>query len=280
VNWLIDADQFDGYRDDLVACIRSLGHEVRFVHTPSPPYRWEDEGCSYRRAFPKDACVVTHGDIELVTRVRREKLWKPGAFATIEKFACSSYYRWFGRFILNQDHVMLPFGELDRKRDYLFDKFGTDNRIFIRPDSPLKFFTGQVATRDTFDADLEFMAFHEFPTSSIVIFSSAKSIRAEWRFVVANRKIVAGCQYKSDGQLDLQPHYEPAAFDLAGTIAAEEYQPDHVWVMDICQTDANNLHLLEIGGFSFSDLYLCDKLSIVKAVSEAATQFERASSVP
>lgn len=40
--------------------------------------------------------------------------------------------------------------------------------------------------------------------------------------------------------------------------------------MDVCQTDDNRLHLLEIGGFSFADLYVCDKRAIAEAVSAAA----------
>ena len=43
--------------------------------------------------------------------------------------------------------------------------------------------------------------------------------------------------------------------------------------MDICQTADGEFHLLEIGGFSFADLYSCDKAAVVAAVSEAAHTF-------
>src|SRR5579872_1794349 len=105
VGWLIDAEMFDGYRDELVACIRALGHYAKLIRAPQPPYRWDDVGCSYRDSFPQDACVITHGDIEFVTRICREKRWVPGAFASIENFACSSYYCQFGDFLLNQDYA-------------------------------------------------------------------------------------------------------------------------------------------------------------------------------
>ena len=47
---------------------------------------------------------------------------------------------------------MLPYAELSRCQDFLFNKIGRGDRIFVRPDSPLKLFTGQIATRETFAA--------------------------------------------------------------------------------------------------------------------------------
>jgi len=56
----------------------------------------------------------------------------------------------------------------------------------------------------------------------------------------------------------------------AQTIASCGYSPDPVWIIDICQTSDGEYHLLEIGGFSFADLYACDKSDIVNAVSNVA----------
>ncbi len=270
VGWLIDADMFDGYRDQLIAAIHDQGHTVKLINAPSPPFRWDDVGCSYRETFPEDGCVISHGDIELVTRIHHERRWTPGAFCTIENFACTSYTCWYGEYLLNRDYIMLPFGELDRCKDFLFDSVGRDDRVFVRPDSPLKLFTGQIATRDTFSADLDFMGFYEFPVNSLVVVSSPKTIKNEWRFVVANGKVVAGCQYKTADDLDYQPDYDSNAFDLAKSIASIAYEPDPVWIMDICKSLDNSYHLLEIGGFSFADLYACNMADVVAAVSGAA----------
>jgi len=40
------------------------------------------------------------------------------------------------------------------------------------------------------------MAFYRFPKESLVVVSSAQEILVEWRFVVADKKVIAGCQYK------------------------------------------------------------------------------------
>jgi hypothetical protein len=223
VGWLIDADMFPHYRDELVACIRSQGHEVHLIRAPQPPYRWDDVGCSYRETFPKDACVVAHGDIELVSRIAHERRWTPGAFATIEHFYCSSYYCRFGDHLLNRDYVMLPFGELARCREFLFRTVGLGERTFVRPDSPLKLFTGQIVARESFETDFEFMGFYEFPKYSLVVVSSPRDIETEWRFVVVDRRVIAGCQYKNAGVMNSQPQYDSAAFELASRIANSEY---------------------------------------------------------
>lgn len=269
--WLIDSEMFgDAYRQDLVRSIESQGHEVKLIRVPQPPYRWDNEGCSYRETFSADSCVIAHGDIELVTRIRDERRWRPGAFCSVENYFCSRYYCWFGSYLLNDDYMMLPYAELSRCRDFLFDKIGRGDRIFVRPDSPLKLFTGQVATRETFAADLELMGFYEFPGDSLVVVSSPKEIVCEWRFVVAEGKIVASSLYRDSSDSATAQGVDKSALEFATELAVGGYQPDPVWILDICKTADGSYRLLEVGGFSFSDLYACDKGAIVEAVSAAA----------
>lgn len=215
--------------------------------------------------------MIAHGDIELISRIGTERLWTPGVFATIDHFFCSSYFPHYGEYLLNNDYVMLPFGELARQRDFLLETLGIDDTVFIRPDSPLKLFTGQVAKRESFAADIEYMGFYEFPTNSIVVVSSPKSIVYEWRFVVVRGQVVAGCQYAANGVHDESACYPHEALALAETIAANKYQPDPVWILDICQTVEGDYRLLEIGGFSFANLYACPKSEVVRSVSDTAS---------
>lgn len=270
VGWLLDGDMFPHYRDELVDAVRSQGHIAKLVHAPSPPFRWDDVGCSYGDTFPADHCVVSHGDIELVTRIFHEQRWRPGAFATVENYLCSSYVNHFGEFWLNRDYAMLPFGDLERRKQFLFDSFGIDGRVFIRPDSPLKLFTGQTASIESFDSDLEYMGFYEFPRQSLVVVSTPKTIKREWRFVVAEQDVVSGCLYSENGAFAPKPEVDMDAMGLAETVASKDYAPDPVWIVDICQTSDDDYHLLEIGGFSFADLYACNKSDIVRAVSAVA----------
>jgi hypothetical protein len=132
-------------------------------------------------------------------------------------------------------------------------------------------FTGQIATRATFASDLEFIEFYDFPRDSLVVVSSPKELRKELRFVVANGEIVAGCLYKTGDTLDYQPECDREALEFAKSVVSSvNYEPDPVWVLDVCETADGTHHVLEIGGFSFADLYACNMSDVVRAVSRAA----------
>ncbi len=270
VGWLLDASVFATYHDELAGAVVRNGFLVKSINRPNPPYRWDDTQSSYRDAFPAGTCVVAHADIDLVTRVQRDALWRPGAFATVDHFFCSHYFPHYREHLLNSDHAFLPFRDLSTRSMELFDRFGRDGRIFVRPDSPLKLFTGLLVSRDTFEKDLEFMAFYEFPVESLVVVSSPKSINKEWRFVIADQRIVASSEYKDGETLIARAGADDAAVALAHTILQCDFAPDPVWVMDICETADHKFYLLEVGGFSFSDLYACDKDAVVRAVSRVA----------
>ena len=214
--------------------------------------------------------MVTHADMDLVRRVHRDGLWSPGAFANVERLHCSYYYTHLGQFLLGDRYTMLPFGELSRCQTQLFDQFGHQGRIFVRPDSPLKLFSGQLVTEKMFDRDLEYMAFYEFPRESLVVVSSPQEIVKEWRFVVVDKTVIAGSLYKSNGITDIDPEATGPARELAERIAGMDYAPDPAWVVDICETASGDFRLLEVGAFSFCDLYDCDKVAVVKAVSAAS----------
>ena len=272
VGWLIDAGVFPAYHDEFVDAVRRCGHDVVSVGRPDPPYNWDDVDSAYRKAFPRGACVVTHADIDLVHRVASDNLWTPGVFATVPHFHCSHYYAHFGKYLLNRDYVMLPFGELPRCRDLLFDRPGRDDQLFVRPDSPLKTFTGQVISRQSFEKDFEYLGFYEFPIESLIVVSAPQSITDEWRFVIADGDVITGSHYLSGGEQLRQPASDPNAEQLAKAVAGSGFQPDRVWVLDICRTVDGEYHLLEIGAFSFADLYGCDKHAVITAVSTVAQE--------
>ena len=270
VHWLLDPSVFETEHVDLAAAIVRQGFSFKDVNRPPLPYRWEDTKSAYRQLFPRGACVVTHADIDLVMRVRADDNWTPGVFASVERFFCSHYFAHFGRFLLNRDYALLPFAELLRCSDFLFDTFGREGRIFVRPDSPLKLFTGLVASQATIERDVEFMGFYDFARESLVVVSSPKPILREWRLVIADGQIVTGSKYKEGDENVRRPGVEPDVVAFAQGVLAGGYAPDPVWVIDICQTADNEYHLLEIGGFSFAGLYACDKDAVVEAVSAVA----------
>lgn len=270
VNWLLDGEIFGDERDGLIAAIKSHGQHVKVVNPPKPGYSWDDEGCSYRETFPTDSCVIVHGDIDLATRVRRESRWVPGAYCNVERLKCSAYYTALGEFLLAREYIMVPFGDLLRQRDFLFATLGKDDQLFVRPDSPLKLFSGQLVGFDTFEADVEFLGFYEFDTAEIVVVSRPQTIECEWRFVVADKQVIAGATYGRDSKEALQAQVGDPAWEYVAQVTSSGYEPDPVWIADICSTPDGELRLLEINAFSYGQLYSIDKSPIVEAVSRRA----------
>ncbi len=270
VGWLIDAVAFDAYHAELASAVTRNGHKAVSVTRPSPPYQWDDANCSYRKSFPRGSCVIVHGDVDLVRRVQSEQLWNPGVFATIPHYFCSYYYPRLSQFLLNDSYVMLPFGDLPRRKDFLFQCLGKNDLLFVRLDSPLKMFTGQTISLDEFDKDYEFIGFNEFPIETIIVVSVAQKLVAEWRFIIADGRIVAGSQYKDGGELVAVPATDAGAFAFTDQIVSTGYHPDPVWVLDIGLVTDGRYRVVETGGFSFAGLYACDKDAVVQAVSSAA----------
>jgi hypothetical protein len=167
VSWLLEEEMFPDYRDALVAEIRRQGHVARLVPELTWGYRWDDVGSPYLKLFPREACVVFHGSMELAIRLSVESPWTPTVFCNWNNFECSTYYCHFPEHLLNEDYVLMPFGELLRRKTFLFDAFAKDAAIFVRPNSCRKSFTGQVARWDTFEKDVEFMAFYDVPPETI-----------------------------------------------------------------------------------------------------------------
>jgi ATP-grasp domain, R2K clade family 3 len=269
VGWLLHGDVFAEYHDELTAAIRACGHHFVSLNRPRAPYDSDDLHNGYRNAFPSGSCVITHADIDLVLRVRAAACWTPGVFATLPNYFCSHYFTYLQPYLLNGECTFLPFAELVSQKESLFDRFGIDGAIFVRPDSPLKIFTGQTTTYESFVKDVEFMGFYEFPRDSLVVVSSPKMIEHESRFVVVEGKVVAGSKNRVGNEIRLSSP-DVDSLRLAQQIAQCGFQPDSAWVMDICRTTDGRYSLLEIGAFSFANLYGCDKRAVVEAVSETA----------
>ncbi len=278
VGWLIDAAAFESYHDELVAAVKRNGYTVVSISRPPMPYHWRDVPSLYRNAFPTGACVVTHGDVDLVRCVRADGLWTPGVFASVEKYFCSHYYTHLGKYLLNERYAMLPFGELPRCINFLVKTFGVDDKVFVRPDSPLKSFTGQVISRDEFEKDFEFLGFNGFPVESLVVVSVPQRIRSEWRYVVGGGDVIAGSQYKIDGEMVSLEANDMESLRFARSVIVSGFSPDPVWILDIGKSEAGSYHIVEVGGFSFAGLYACNKNLVVQHVSRIAREICLASS--
>lgn len=212
--------------------------------------------------YDRNACVICYGDIDFVRQVVKSAPFIPGVWCNFNNMKCSTYYAYLGDHLLNQQYLMMPIGDLSRRWVDLTIAWDRGS-LFIRPDSGTKPFTGYVVAPDE-SYKIQTLIQTVGPETLVVV-APEKEITAEWRFVICDRKVVAGCQYLPN---ELS-NYPPSSFRLAEIIATQEWQPDLCYTVDIVESEGE-VRLMEINGFSCAGLYGCDMVSIVCWASKAA----------
>ena len=141
----------------------------------------------------------------------------------------------------------------------------------MRPDSPLKPFSGRVCQLEGISLGaLDHGFYYDDPNLPVVV-APVRAIGEEWRFVVANGRVVAGSGYEASRRAQVQPGAERAAA-RAQEIADVLEAPEAVYVLDLADCDGE-LRLLELNPFSGADLYGCDPDAVVAAVSGVAESY-------
>ena len=260
VNWLIQKGVFDdGNPKRLYDLVISRGMECQ----------WVDHIISIGKHYNDEDCVIAYGSINFVMQLMRNKPWVPTAWFNLHNLQCTNYYAHWGKYLLQQDYSFLPWAEIRRKTDYLYNRHGESNNIFIRPNSNTKVFTGSVVKLDEFENWYKKIQDCYNPDKeSLVVVARPQNITHEWRFVVADKKVLTGYLYKVDHEDNSL--FTCAARVLADEIASDEWQPDVMYVLDICKTGDGEHHLLEIGSWNTAGLYKCDLDVIVEKASELA----------
>lgn len=259
-DWVIEADVFRSRDAELQRAVEARGGSA---------VAWRDEWWDHQSWPRLQHAVVFHGSLGNAARIARELPWRPGAFCHTHAFHCSAWYPQAERWLVHREWTVLPASRLVADPSAEAARVGSGAEVFVRPDSPLKPFSGRVLpVRDITLAALDHGYYFDDPHLAVVV-AAKRAVGREWRYVVVDRRVVAGSRYAADGRTALpdDPTGEPWAF--AAAVAAELTPPEPVYVLDICE-DAGELRLLELNPFSGADLYACDATAVVTAVSAAA----------
>lgn len=261
--WLLQTDIFKENIDGLIQAIEKFGYEYDvYKYVPF----WGDK--TYKYVFKPDDCIIFYGSLNFAQQIKKETCWTPGVYCDLNQLKCSSYYTYFGAYLLNQDYWMLPFGELKRRKEEIFRVFG-DN-FFIRPDSGFKTFTGQILGRDNFDKEISFFKNYGLEDNSIVLLSSLKNLAEEYRFVVCENKVVTGSLYKRYLENETSPQVPTDAVNFAQNILNSiDFPYQDPYTLDVAKV-GDNFFVVEINSFSCSGFYQADVEKIVEAVSQKA----------
>ena len=228
--------------------------------------------------FEQGACVVTHGTVEFNKSIERSeyaKWWTPGMYFNKNVKSFSKFAPYIGADLLNADFTILPFGEVCRRLQ-------KSESIFIKPESGLKEFTGQViyGIKPAEETLRDLSPHGQIDPTTLCVLARPKDIKAEFRYVICDKKIVTGSEYRWDNVLDVRRDTHPTADVMAKKIAEADWQADTVYICDVAlltgrsnnNIDYTYAKVVELNAFSSSGLYACDTYKIVEAVSAAAAR--------
>jgi hypothetical protein len=266
--WVIEANVEGLPSAALQSEIRRQGMDVRivkpFLHVPPPGDLLGAEQLSI------DANAVFTGTLPVMRYIQQTRRWRPGGWCSFERLACSTYYAYFGRYLLNQNYSLLPIAEAIRLEDQLFGVYGRNNSIFVRPNGVDKSFPGKLIDRDSFASLL-------FPNSLdptlLVMVAEPRPIRYEWRLFIQHGRVIASSQYRLNGKTNLARDVPRSVVAYAETLlTAVEWRPDPLFVMDVCDS-MDELKIVELNSFSCSGQCAVDLKEYVSAATNSAMSY-------
>lgn len=155
------------------------------------------------------------------------------------------------------------------KSTEIANRLNVTDKFFVRPNSPLKPFSGRVAEpRSLTLAKLDHGFYCDDETLPVVV-APFRNIGKEWRFVIANQRVVAGAAYAPKTRKPVSVELDSDAAAFASMVALQIPSPAAVYVLDVCEC-SGELRLLELNPFGGADLYACDAIAIIDGVSAIA----------
>lgn len=224
-------------------------------------------------------CVITSGSIWMNKGLRKARPNSVGNYHDAKTFNCSSYYHNWGKYLTQKKYMLLPFSEIIRQVDWIYDTLAVDGSVFIRPDSGEKEFAGELVHRDRFQAFSEDalmrIGYQDGLTSGLLcVVSSPVDIDKEFRLVIVDKKVVTGSTYRVAKHLhseDISEYDEIGINAFAHKVLNDnppQLPPFHV--LDIAQESNGEFSIMEVGCFCCCGLYECDRRKIALSISECA----------
>jgi hypothetical protein len=269
VNWILEDGVFGCSITPLAAEIRKQGFNVKIID-------YARGITDYEHFFPPTECVIFYGSLYIAEQILSRGLtWIPGIIGTIEHYYCTAYYPHLKPWLLNAEGHILPLSELFSAAVGNFKlplDLEQDKRLFIRPNSPLKPFAGGLHSPKTLtDLDSFMRRYYLEDPNMLVVVATEKPIEAEWRVIIAEKQVLCASQYRQFGKPYYQSGMPAIVQQVAEAVAQQQWQPDSIWVLDLCCSD-NEAYVLEIGFLSCSALYQCDLSLVVREASNLARQ--------
>lgn len=166
---------------------------------------------------------------------------------------------------INNPSLPISYGHLKTLKD-LDDIKG--DKVFIRPDSGNKTFTGFVCEKSRLITELTYCNLND--SSNLIITSEKKLHPLEYRFWIINNKIITHSSYSSNSCVDNPFKSRPTIFAsvlrfVLNILESTCYNKGN-YVLDICLVN-NQPYVLETNALSTSGLYECDFWNLINGLT-------------
>jgi hypothetical protein len=262
VNWLIESNISD-YHEQFLSELNHAG----YVYKETSYLRFRrDEISQY---FPEHDCVLFRGTLNLGRDILRTS-WIPGAYMDEKNLRCSTYYTYFGKYLLNNKYFLITLGELIRRREEILDYFNSDGDLFIRPDSNMKSFRAGIFNLNNLNIIQSLKSELGTNETTLLLVSQKKPISKEWRFFIYKNQVITGSLYLV-GEERIDERIKGGYLEnyVNDVLKAVDWYPESLYTFDICESNGE-LHLLELGSYSCAGEYGCDLGLIIEAGAKAA----------
>lgn len=263
--WIVEVseDFLDGER--VAQAVENKGRTVHRI-----------QGLHYY-TYPRISGVpIGYGSNNFILKMSRQPHISEGVFDWHNRLRCSNYYN----YVYPEGRIFLPYGSLKFAWENLLSMYGEE--VFIRPDSSLKPFDGQVVkTRDLKDIETHPSALNRAADDMIVI-DKVREIGTEYRVFCRNGKAVCHSSY-----LTTEFHPAPkAVIDFAEVVAKKLIEPvNTVLSVDVTvdragrfirtgkdSPEERSCRLIEIGGVNSAGLYGCDINAFIEMMEAEAEE--------
>ena len=209
-------------------------------------------------------CGIIYGSIQFVNKCLEQSCLYPGSYYSATGYQLQNYLSSYEpHYFLNRHGFFVPFRWMFGKFSYYQSLLG--ERIFIRPNSGKKLFTGQVV--ESID-DLNML----YKTSSVVdntlvYISGAKELSHEFRYIIVDGKVVGHSQYHVNGEISITEDDNTECRALAQSLADDTDEFNNTFVCDVGLCDGLPF-VIELNCINTSGWYLANVSDIMNALNE------------
>lgn len=253
--WIIQKNIYTGDLKNIIKYLHEL--ELSYILVDVIPF-----SKSLDIDINHDGPIIAYGSTTLMKLSSKNWIWY-----NEDIFKPSIWGYKIGTKYLNSNAKIMKLREV-------LDNWEHPQRLFIRPNSDFKLFSGDVFMKGDFydwykrvKSLIDDGTYVNLNLDTEVSVSEYKKISKEWRFFIVDKQVIAASQYKENGRLKKSIDINIGSFFLASSIAKSEWQLAPAYVVDIALTEDGEYKVIEFNNFNSSGFYKCDIKNILYKAS-------------